>query len=114
MTLTKNKTIYINGTSKSGDEVLANFNDSFSENGTTTINETLIKNDSQIADSDFNEFREHVKDEFKKIRESNDEINNNFETDPVKDNVDINIDTDKEDPIKEDDSESKETTEKSE
>jgi len=58
MALTTNKTIYINGTSKDGDKILANFNASLSENGQISINETVIDKDSiDMVDKDFDDFR---------------------------------------------------------
>lgn len=60
MALTTNKTIYLNGASKDGDKVLANFNASL--NGNITINETRLTEDSSdIEEADFKEFRELAK-----------------------------------------------------
>lgn len=59
MSLTTNKTIYLNGQSKDGDDILANFNASLSENGSITINETRLTNDkSDVEETDFKEFRD--------------------------------------------------------
>jgi len=58
MALTTNKTIYLNGNSKDGENILANFNASLSENGQISINETVIdKNSIDIVDKDFDDFR---------------------------------------------------------
>jgi len=58
MALTTNKTIYLNGNSKDGDKILANFNASLSENGQISINETVIDKDSiDMVDKDFDDFR---------------------------------------------------------
>lgn len=62
MALTTNKTIYINGNSKDGDKILANFNASLTESGTISINETVMEQNSMdIVDKDFDEFRELAK-----------------------------------------------------
>lgn len=62
MVLTTNKTIYINGNSKDGDKILANFNASLTESGTISINETVMEQNSMdIVDKDFDEFRELAK-----------------------------------------------------
>lgn len=58
MALTTNKTIYLNGNSKDGDKILANFNASLSENGQISINETVMDKDSiDMVDKDFDDFR---------------------------------------------------------
>jgi len=69
MALTTSKTIYINGTSRKGEEVLANFNASLSENGQININETVM-NDSDIVETDFDNFRKLAKTEFDNISDS--------------------------------------------
>lgn len=62
MALTTNKTIYINGNSKDGDKILANFNASLTESGTISINETVMEQSSiDVVDKDFDEFRELAK-----------------------------------------------------
>ena len=68
MTLTRTKTIYINGTSKDGDRILGNFNASLSENGQMSINETVSESTNlDTVEADFNEFRELAKNELKKF-----------------------------------------------
>jgi len=58
MALTTNKTIYLNGNSKTGDKILANFNASLSEDGQISINETVMDKDSiTTVDKDFDDFR---------------------------------------------------------
>lgn len=65
------RSIYLNGTSKTGNKILANFNSSLSENGTMTVNETINdSNNLDVIDSDFNKFRELAKAELKKLNES--------------------------------------------
>lgn len=76
MALTTNKTIYINGTSKDGDKILANFNASLSENGQMSINETVSESTNlDTVEADFNEFRELVKNELKKFNGQDTETN---------------------------------------
>lgn len=59
MALTTSKTVYLNGQSKDGDNILANFNASLSENGSITINETRLTNDkSDVEEIDFKDFRD--------------------------------------------------------
>jgi len=62
MSLTTNKTIYLNGASKDGEKILANFNASLSENGQLSINETVMdQNSIDKVEQDFTEFRELAK-----------------------------------------------------
>lgn len=62
------KTTYLNGSSKDGNRVLANFSSSLSESGTMTINETISENTNlDTVEADFNEFRELAKNELKKL-----------------------------------------------
>jgi len=62
MALTTNKTIYLNGASKDGEKILANFNASLSENGQLSINETVMdQNSIDKVEQDFTEFRELAK-----------------------------------------------------
>lgn len=71
MTLETTKTTYLNGSSKDGSRVLANFSSSLSESGTMTINETISENANldtlDTVEADFNEFRELAKNELKKL-----------------------------------------------
>lgn len=62
------RSIYLNGNSRDGNKILANFNSSLSENGTMTVNETINESENMdIIDRDFNEFRELAKVELKKL-----------------------------------------------
>ena len=64
MALTTNKTILINGNSKDGDTILANFNATISENGQLTLNETIMdKNSIDTVEKDYDDFRDLVKSE---------------------------------------------------
>lgn len=71
MALETTKTTYLNGSSKDGNRVLANFSSSLSESGTMTINETISDNANldtlDTVEADFNEFRELAKNELKKL-----------------------------------------------
>lgn len=68
MALETTKTTYLNGSSKDGNRVLANFSSSLSESGTMTINETISESTNlDTVEADFNEFRELAKNELKKI-----------------------------------------------
>ena len=71
MALETTKTTYLNGSSKDGGRVLANFSSSLSESGTMTINETISDNANldtlDTVEADFNEFRELAKNELKKL-----------------------------------------------
>lgn len=62
MALTTNKTILINGNSKDGENILANFNATISENGQLTLNETIMdKNSIDAVDVDYTAFKALVK-----------------------------------------------------
>ena len=62
MALTTNKTIYLNGASKDGEKILANFNASLSENGQLSINETVMDHNSiDTVEKDFDDFRQLAK-----------------------------------------------------
>lgn len=71
MALETTKTTYLNGSSKDGGRVLANFSSSLSESGTMTINETISDNANldtlDTVEADFNEFRQLAKNELKKF-----------------------------------------------
>lgn len=68
MALETTKTTYLNGSSKDGNRVLANFSSSLSESGTMTINETISESTNlDTVEADFNEFRELAKNELKKL-----------------------------------------------
>lgn len=68
MALETTKTTYLNGSSKDGGRVLANFSSSLSESGTMTINETISESTNlDTVEADFNEFRELAKNELKKL-----------------------------------------------
>lgn len=68
MALETTKTTYLNGSSKDGNRVLANFSSSLSESGTMTINETISESTNlNTVEADFNEFRELAKNELKKL-----------------------------------------------
>ncbi|CAJ2232221.1 hypothetical protein [Companilactobacillus paralimentarius] len=68
MALETIKTTYLNGSSKDGNRVLANFSSSLSESGTMTINETISESTNlDTVEADFNEFRELAKNELKKL-----------------------------------------------
>jgi len=71
MSLTTNKTIYLNGASKDGEKILANFNASLSENGQLSINETVMdQNSIDKVEQDFTEFRELAKATLNSIKGS--------------------------------------------
>ncbi|CAJ1186582.1 hypothetical protein CPEBRM1_ABPJDJAI_00905 [Companilactobacillus paralimentarius] len=79
MALETTKTTYLNGSSKDGGRVLANFSSSLSESGTMTINETISDNANldtlDTVEADFNEFRELAKNELKKLNAQDTEAN---------------------------------------
>ena len=79
MALETTKTTYLNGSSKDGGRVLANFSSSLSESGTMTINETISDNANldtlDTVEADFNEFRELAKNELKKLNSQDTETN---------------------------------------
>ncbi|APX73107.1 hypothetical protein M5C72_08430 [Companilactobacillus allii] len=62
MALTTSKTIYLNGNSKDGDTILANFNATFDGNSIVNINESrIVEGSSDIEEADFAEFRDLAK-----------------------------------------------------
>lgn len=68
MALETTKTTYLNGSSKDGNRILANFSSSLSESGTMTINETINESTNlDTVEADFNDFRELAKNELKKL-----------------------------------------------
>lgn len=68
MALETTKTTYLNGSSKDGNRILANFSSSLSEDGTMTINETISESTNlDTVEVDFNKFRELAKNESKKL-----------------------------------------------
>lgn len=68
MALETTKTTYLNGSSKDGGKILANFSSSLSENGQMSINETVSESTNlDTVEADFNEFRELAKNELKKF-----------------------------------------------
>lgn len=79
MALETTKTTYLNGSSKDGNRVLANFSSSLSESGTMTINETISESTNldtlDTVEADFNEFRELAKNELKKLNTQDTEAN---------------------------------------
>lgn len=76
MALETTKTTYLNGSSKDGNRVLANFSSSLSEGGTMTINETISESTNlDTVEADFNEFRELAKNELKKLNVQDTETN---------------------------------------
>lgn len=71
MALETTKTTYLNGSSKDGGRVLANFNASLSENGQLSINETVMDHNSiDTVEKDFDDFRQLAKSTLDSIKGS--------------------------------------------
>lgn len=68
MALTTDKSIYLNGNSKDGEKLLANFNATLSSNGMISINESrIVEDSSDIEEADFAEFRTLAKELSKEV-----------------------------------------------
>ena len=62
MALTTDKSIYLNGNSKDGEKILANFSANITANGIVSINENrLFEAESEIEEADFTAFRDLAK-----------------------------------------------------